>query len=157
MKREISLNVNGKHHTILVDPGTPLLYVLRNSLELNGPKFGCGLEQCGACMVLLDGEAHPSCRITVASVTSRKIVTLEGLEGENGEMHPVKQAFYEEQAAQCGFCLNGMVMATVALLQEHPAPGPAEINSGLDRVLCRCGTHTRIVKAVTTAAKKSSL
>ncbi len=154
MKKEISLHVNGEIQKLTVDPGTPLLYVLRNDLELNGPKFGCGLEQCGACMVLLDGEAQPSCRIPVAGVAAKKIITLEGLKGENGEMHPVKKAFYEEQAAQCGFCLNGMVISTVALLKKHPVPSDAEINSGLDRVLCRCGTHSRIKKALTNAAVK---
>lgn len=154
MKKEISIHINGETQKLNIDPGTPLLYVLRNNLGLNGPKFGCGLQQCGSCMVLLDGEAQPSCRIPVAAVTSKKIITLEGLKEENGELHPVKQAFYEEQAAQCGFCLNGMVISTVALLNAHPVPGDVEINSGLDRVLCRCGTHSRIKKAVINAAAK---
>lgn len=154
MKKEISIHINGETQKLNIDPGTPLLYVLRNNLGLNGPKFGCGLQQCGSCMVLLDGEAQPSCRIPVSAVTSKKIITLEGLKGENGELHPVKQAFYEEQAAQCGFCLNGMVISTVALLSAHPVLGDAEINSGLDRVLCRCGTHSRIKKAVINAAAK---
>lgn len=153
MKARISLRVNGQRHALEVDPATPLLYVLRNELALNGPKFGCGLEQCGACMVLIDGRADPSCRIPVSAVTEASITTLEGLSGVDGELHPVQAAFVEEQAAQCGYCLNGMVMSAVALLEAHPDPDRPAINEGLHRALCRCGTHTRIIRAVQAAAE----
>lgn len=154
MEKDITLHVNGKKHTVLTDPATPLLYVLRNDMELNGPKYGCGIEICGACMVLMDGVAIPSCRIPVESVVDRKITTLEGLTRADGSLHPVQRAFVKEQAAQCGYCLNGMVMSTVALLQNNKKPDEAAIRAGLDRNLCRCGTHTRIIKAVQTAAKE---
>ncbi|MCM4158401.1 (2Fe-2S)-binding protein [Antarcticibacterium flavum] len=156
MKEEITLRVNGKQHTVNVDPATPLLYVLRNNLELNGPKYGCGLQQCGSCMVLLDGESTPSCRLPVSALKDLKIVTLEGLQEDTGKLHPLQEAFYEEQAAQCGFCLNGMLISGVALLEKNKKPGREEILEGLDRVLCRCGTHSRIIKAVETASLKTS-
>ncbi|HSI71200.1 MAG TPA: (2Fe-2S)-binding protein [Gillisia sp.] len=156
MKEKINLKVNGKEHSVEVDPSTPLLYVLRNNLELNGPKYGCGLQQCGSCMVLLNGEATPSCRIPVSAMKDMEIVTLEGLQKETGELHSVQEAFYEEQAAQCGFCLNGMVISTVALLEKNSNPDRGEILEGLERVLCRCGTHSRIIKAVETAGAKIS-
>lgn len=156
MKEKIQLKVNGKEHQVDVDPSTPLLYVLRNNLELNGPKYGCGLQQCGACMVLLDGEATPSCRIPVSAMKKIEIITLEGLQKETENLHPVQEAFYEEQAAQCGFCLNGMVISTVALLEKNSNPDRNEILQGLERVLCRCGTHSRIIKAVQIAGKKTS-
>lgn len=157
MKEEISLRVNGSKKLVRVDPETPLLYVLRGSFELNGPKYGCGLEQCGSCMVLLDGKAMPSCRIPVSGLQGTEIITIEGLVEEDGKLHPAQEAFYEEQAAQCGFCLNGMLISTVSLLRENPEPGGGEINAGLERVLCRCGTHTRIRRAVeATAAKLKS-
>lgn len=153
MKEEVSLKVNGKEHRVKVDPETPLLYVLRNQLALNGPKYGCGLEQCGACMVLMDGKADPSCKIPVADVLDREIITLEGLISENGALHPLQEAFVKEQAAQCGFCLNGMLISGAWLLRENPNPDREAINDKLKRVLCRCGTHTRIIKAIQTAAK----
>lgn len=156
MKEEIILKVNGKEHTIKVDPATPLLYVLRNNLELNGPKYGCGLQQCGSCMVLLNGEATPSCRLPVSSMKNLEIITLEGLRQETGDLHPVQEAFYEEQAAQCGFCLNGMVISTVALLNKNSYPDRGEIQEGLERVLCRCGTQSRVIKAVKSAGTKIS-
>jgi len=140
--------VNGKLHTIQVDPSTPLLYVLRNQLALNGPKYGCGLQQCGACMVLLNGKAEPSCMLPVAAVTNKKIITLEGLVQPDNTLHPVQEAFVHEQAAQCGYCMNGMVISAVALLQENPNPDEAAIRAGLQRALCRCGTQSRIIKAV---------
>ena len=118
MKKWIKLRVNGKEQEVHVDPQTPLLYVLRNQLALNGPKFGCGLSQCGACMVLFDGEANPSCLIAVERAAKMEITTLEGLADENGNLHRVQQAFIDEQAAQCGFCLNGLVMASVGLLNK---------------------------------------
>ncbi|MBU1821411.1 MAG: (2Fe-2S)-binding protein [Bacteroidetes bacterium] len=154
MEKDITLHVNGKKQTVRIDPATPLLYVLRNQLELNGPKYGCGIEICGACMVLMEGVATPSCRIPVESVEGRKITTLEGLTRPDGSLHPVQRAFVKEQAAQCGYCLNGMVIASVALLNENKKPDEAAIRAGLDRNLCRCGTHTRMVKAVQTAAKE---
>lgn len=153
MKNNLILNVNGKERNLSINPETPLLYALRNNLELNGPKFGCGLEQCGACMVLLDGKANPSCRIPVKEVTDKKIVTIEGLADKNGKLHPVQQAFIDEQAAQCGYCLNGVLMNSVSLLNENKNPSEAEIKNGLEKNICRCGTHSRFVRAVKKASK----
>jgi nicotinate dehydrogenase subunit A len=152
MKETVTLKVNGKSHTLKVDPSTPLLYVLRNQLELNGPKYGCGLQQCGACMVLLDGKAQPSCMISAKSAKDHHITTLEGLTGDKKSLHRVQEAFAKEQAAQCGYCLSGMVMSAVSLLNENPHPGDAEIRESLQRNLCRCGSHSRIIKAVKSAA-----
>jgi nicotinate dehydrogenase subunit A len=151
MNTTIQLQVNGKIHLVSVDPSTPLLYVLRNQLQLNGPKYGCGLQQCGACMVLLNGKAEPSCMLPVDAVKNKSIVTLEGLQ-KNNTLHPVQQAFVQEQAAQCGYCMNGMVISAVALLNENPKPDDKAIREGLQRSLCRCGTHTRIIKAVKRAS-----
>jgi len=148
----IALSVNGAKHTIQADPATPLLYVLRNQLALNGPKYGCGLQQCGACMVLLDGKAQPSCMLPVQSVKNSTIITLEGLAGANNTLHPVQEAFVAQQAAQCGYCLNGMVISAVSLLHENPHPDDAAIRAGMQRALCRCGTHARIIRAVQQAA-----
>ncbi|GHB73611.1 (2Fe-2S)-binding protein [Persicitalea jodogahamensis] len=155
MIKDVTLQVNGQTRTVRVDPATPLLYVLRNQLELNGPKYGCGIEVCGSCMVLMDGQAMPSCRIPVEEMTGREIVTLEGLTHSNGTLHPVQSAFVEEQAAQCGYCLNGMVIAAVALLKNNKKPDEAAIREGMDRNLCRCGTHTRMIKAIQRAADAS--
>lgn len=152
METTIQLHVNGKIHTIQVDPATPLLYVLRNQLTLNGPKYGCGLQQCGACMVLLNGKAEPSCMLPVTAVKDKTVITLEGLIQKDDSLHPVQEAFIQEQAAQCGFCLNGMVISAVALLNEHPRPTDEVIRAGLQRALCRCGTQSRIIKAVKLAA-----
>ena len=154
MKESVVLKVNGKSHTLTIDPDTPLLYVLRNQLELNGPKYGCGLQQCGACMVLLDGKAQPSCMISAKSAKVHVITTLEGISEDESSIHPVQQAFVTEQAAQCGYCLNGMVISAVSLLNENPNPGDKEIREGLQRNLCRCGTHSRIIKAVKSAAAR---
>ena len=154
MKESVVLKVNGKSHTLTIDPDTPLLYVLRNQLELNGPKYGCGLQQCGACMVLLDGKAQPSCMITAKSAKVHVITTLEGISEDENSPHPVQEAFVKEQAAQCGYCLNGMVISAVSLLNENPNPGDKEIREGLQRNLCRCGTHSRIIKAVKSAAAR---
>ncbi|WP_224485422.1 (2Fe-2S)-binding protein [Robertkochia aurantiaca] len=151
--KSISLTVNGTSQTLELDPGTPLLYVLREELELNGPKFGCGLQQCGACMVILDGKATPSCVLPVAAAEGKEVVTLEGLAKEDGTLHPVQQAFLDEQAAQCGYCLNGMVMHAVSVLDENPAAGEEEIREALDINICRCGTHSRILKAILKARK----
>ncbi|WP_143960105.1 (2Fe-2S)-binding protein [Litoribacter populi] len=153
MIKEIRLNVNGKEHTLQIDPNTPLLYPLRNELELNGAKYGCGLEQCGSCMVLLDGQAEPSCMRTCGSLEEVEIQTIESLaDGEN--LHPIQQAFIETQAAQCGYCVNGMVISAKALLDQNPDPTDEEIKEALQRVLCRCGTHSRFIKAVKLSSEK---
>ena len=152
MKASLVLNVNGKDRSLRITPETPLLYALRNNLELNGPKFGCGLEQCGACMVLLNGKANPSCRIPVSEVIEKKIVTIEGL-AENGNLHSLQQAFIDEQAAQCGYCLNGVLINSVSLLNEKKNPTAAEIKNGLEKNICRCGTHSRFIKAIKKVSK----
>ena len=144
----ISFYLNGKQVSPDVEPSTPLLYVLRNELELNGPKFGCGLQQCGACMVLLDGTATPSCMLPVAAAEGKEVISLEGLAREDGSLHPVQQAFIDEQAVPCGYCLNGMVIHAVSILDENPNASDAEIRKALDKNICRCGTHSRILKAV---------
>jgi aerobic-type carbon monoxide dehydrogenase small subunit (CoxS/CutS family) len=147
----IRLDVNGSVHAIDADPATPLLYVLRDHLGLNGAKFGCGLGQCGACTVMVDGAAVLSCVVPVSTLPGRKIKTLEGL-GTRENPGPVQRAFIEEQAAQCGFCIPGMIMQAQALLERNPAPSQAEIRRALANNLCRCGTHMRILRAVARAA-----
>ena len=147
MPDEIVLIVNEKSHTVQAEPQTPLLYVLRNELGLTGPQFGCGDETCGACMVLLGGQATPSCKLPVSEVGRSRITTLEGLMAE-GELHPVQRAFLEEQASQCGYCLNGMIITTAALLWKSPHPSDMQIRKALDGNLCRCGTHLRVLRAV---------
>jgi nicotinate dehydrogenase subunit A len=147
----ILLDVNGKKHSLDVTPDTPLLYVLRNDLGLNGPKFGCGLGQCGACTVLMDGTAILSCVMTVAQTAGHRIVTLEGL-GSPEKPHPLQRAFIEEQAAQCGYCSNGMIMKSKELLDRTPNPTEPEIRQALASNLCRCGTHNNIIRAVRRAA-----
>ncbi len=147
MPQSITLNVNGLNHTIAVEPDSMLLYALRDNLSLRGPKFGCGLAQCGACTVLMDGNAVRSCVMPVSAAARSKITTLEGL-GTIAEPHPLQQAFIEEQAAQCGYCINGMIMAAKALLNQKPHPSRDDIIQALDGNLCRCGTHMRIVRAI---------
>jgi len=147
-----TLRVNDRSTTVDVEPDTPLLYVLRNDLELNGPKFGCGLAQCGACTVLVDGKPVRSCVATVASVANGRITTIEGL-GTLERLHPLQRAFIAEQACQCGYCGNGMVMAAKALLDRNPRPSEAQIKAALDGHLCRCASHNRIVRAVQRAAQ----
>jgi nicotinate dehydrogenase subunit A len=147
----IALHVNGEAHEIDADPSTPLLYVLRNELALRGPKFGCGLGQCGACMVHLDGRATFSCVLPIAAVGQRKITTLEGLL-EGGKPNKLQQAFIDEQAAQCGYCISGMVMRAQALLHANPYPTDDEIRKHMRPNLCRCGTHAAIVRAIKRAA-----
>jgi nicotinate dehydrogenase subunit A len=147
----LTLDVNGTRHTLAVDPGTPLLFLLRNDLALNGPKYGCGLGECGACTVLLDGVATRSCVTSARVAEGHAITTLEGL-GTRAAPHPVQQAFIDEQAAQCGYCLNGMIMAATALLAREPDPDLATIRRELQRNLCRCGTHIEIMRAVQRAA-----
>ena len=154
MKNNLKLHINGRDHEINVNPSTPLLYVLRNELKLNGPKFGCGLQQCGACMVLIDGEARPSCRMPIRNLVKSKIITLKGLIGNDGALHPVQKAFVKEQAAQCGYCLNGMVISSVALLEKNKNPSDIEIRQELAINICRCGVHSRVIKAVKTAAQE---
>lgn len=149
----VSIVVNGKAYKLNVNPETPLLYILRNDLGLNGPKFGCGLEQCGACMVLLNGKSAPSCRLAVKSVQNVKITTLEGLVDENNNLNKVQQAFVDEQAAQCGYCLNGLVINSVSLLNDNPNPSEDEIKEQLHRNICRCGVHSRVIKAVKKASE----
>jgi nicotinate dehydrogenase subunit A len=150
----ISLEVNGKKHTVDVGSDTPLLYVLRNDLGMNGPKFGCGLGQCGACTVIMDGTAILSCVTPVEEAAGRKILTLEGL-GSVEKPHPIQKAFIEEQAAQCGYCINGMIMTSKALLDRTSNPTEQQIRQALEPVLCRCGTHMGIVRAVQRAAKET--
>ncbi len=147
----VTLSVNGIARTLDVDPETPLLYVLRDTLALHGPKFGCGLGQCGACTVLVDGKAARSCAVAVSAVAGRKVTTLEGL-GSSAKPHPIQKAFIEEQAAQCGYCINGMIMTSKALLDRTPNPSEREIRRALADNLCRCGTHQRIIDAVKRAA-----
>lgn len=148
----LALRVNGATHLVGAAADTPLLYLLRNDLALNGPKFGCGLGECGACTVLLDGVPTRSCVTTAKVALGREITTLEGL-GTRAALHPVQQAFIEEQAAQCGYCLNGMIMTAKALLDRDPNPGVETIRRELSRNLCRCGTHVEIVRAVQRAAQ----
>jgi nicotinate dehydrogenase subunit A len=148
----ISLNVNGKTHRVDADPATPLLYVLRDHLQLNGAKFGCGLGQCGACTVMVDGRAVMSCLTPIAALQGRKVKTVEGL-GTAENPGAMQRAFIEEQAAQCGYCIPGMMMRAQALLEANPAPSRAEIRRHLNANLCRCGTHMRIVRAVERAAQ----
>jgi nicotinate dehydrogenase subunit A len=151
--KTFSLNINGKKHTVSTEEDTPLLYVLRNQLSLNGPKFGCGMQQCGACMVLIDGKAEFSCMMPASALQQRSIITLEGLAKPDGKLHPVQQSFLDEQAAQCGYCLNGMVISAVGLLNTTPQPDEAAIKRGMQRVLCRCGSQARVIKAVKRAAR----
>src|SRR5262245_31169202 len=143
----IVLTVNGKTHTVQATLDTPLLYVLRNELGLTGPQFGCGEETCGACMVLIGNQAKPSCKLPVSEVRQSRITTLEGLI-KDGQLHPVQQAFIDEQATQCGYCLNGMIITTAALLWKTPHPSDDQIRKALDGNLCRCGSHLRILRAV---------
>jgi nicotinate dehydrogenase subunit A len=143
--------VNGVAHTLHTDPLTPLLYILRNDLELNGPKYGCGLGECGACAVLIDGKLARSCTVVMAGVAGREVTTLEGL-GSAGDLGLVQAAFVAEQGAQCGYCLNGMIVTAHALLAKTPAPTAAQIADALKFNLCRCGTHVEIARAVARAA-----
>jgi len=147
----ISLNVNGRERSVTAEPDTPLLYVLRNDLELNGAKFGCGLAQCGACTVLVEGKPTRSCVTEIGSIAGAKITTIEGL-GTIDKPDALQRAFIAEQAAQCGYCSNGMIMAAKALLDANPRPSEQDVRAGLDGNLCRCGTHNRIIAAVLRAA-----
>ena len=148
----MELTVDGRKHVIDADADMPLLYALRDDLGLKNPRFGCGLAQCGACTVLVDGEPTRSCSIPVSSVTGHKITTLAGIE-KDGKPHKVQQAFIDEQVPQCGYCLNGWVMTSVALLEKTPKPNDAQIRDALTGLKCRCGTHVAILRAVKRAAE----
>jgi nicotinate dehydrogenase subunit A len=150
---KFTLRVNGERRTVAVEPDTPLLYVLRNDLELNGPKFGCGLALCGACSVLVDGKEVRSCVTPVSAAAKGPITTIEGL-GGGEKLHPLQRAFIDEQACQCGFCGSGMVMAAKALLDRNPSPTNQDVRQALNSHLCRCASHNRIVRAVQRAAKE---
>ena len=153
MAKNIQLTVNGKSHDLRVDdPQMPLLYALRNDLDLHGPRFGCGLAQCGACTVHVDGKSVRSCRFPVSAAAGKKVVTLEGL-GTPQRPHPLQQAFIQEQAVQCGYCINGMIMEAAALLAANKRPSEDQIRQALAGNLCRCGTHTRIIQAVKRASE----
>jgi aerobic-type carbon monoxide dehydrogenase small subunit (CoxS/CutS family) len=149
----VSLRVNGKTHEVDIDPSTPLLYVLRNDLGLQGPRFGCGLGQCGTCIVIVDGVARRSC-ITPTSRARGEITTLEGL-SKNGELDPLQQAWIDEQVPQCGYCQNGQILTARALLDRNPNPTDAEIREGMEGVLCRCMTYYRIQAAIKRAAREA--
>jgi nicotinate dehydrogenase subunit A len=155
MPQNYSLRVNGATREVSVEPDTPLLYILRNDLELNGPRFGCGLAQCGACTVLIDGRPTRSCVTAMSSLGAKSVTTLEGL-GPKDRLHPLQKAFIEEQAAQCGYCTNGMIMTAKALLDKSPRPTEAQIKKALAANLCRCGTHNRVVRAVLRASREAA-
>ncbi len=151
----LMITVNGHSHDVTATPETPLLYVLRNEMELNAPKFGCGLSQCGACTVLVAGEAIRSCIYPVSDVAGKQVTTLEGL-GTEDHLHPLQQAFIDEQAAQCGYCISGMIMTAEAFLRTTPSPDEAAIRQAMATNLCRCGTHVRIIRAIARAAGTAS-
>ena len=150
----ITLTVNGRAHTVDVDPATPLLYVLSDDLELRGPKFGCGLGQCGACTVIVRGRAVRSCVIPAGTLNGADVTTLEGL-GSVEQPHPIQQTFIDEQAAQCGFCLNGVILTAKAFVDQTPRPTDAQIQQAMSTVLCRCFAHTRMLRAIKRYAEKA--
>jgi nicotinate dehydrogenase subunit A len=149
----IAITVNGRQHRVEAAPDTPLLYVLRNELHLYAAKFGCGLAQCGSCKVLVDGQAVPSCTYPAGEAVGKQVVTLEGLGSAEG-LHPLQQAFLDEQAAQCGYCIPGMIVAAAALLDQNPNPDETAIREALAGNLCRCGVHGRILRAIARVAEK---
>jgi nicotinate dehydrogenase subunit A len=152
LTQTIELSVNGACRAVTADPGTPLIYVLRNDLKLKGTRFGCGTGLCGCCTVLLDGRAIQSCNTPVSAVEDREVTTIEGL-GGTAALHPLQQALVDEQAGQCGYCLTGVVMGAAALLSRNPAPTEAQIRSELDLHLCRCGAYDRILRAIRRASE----
>ncbi len=154
MPERFRLRVNGRDHEVEAEPNTPLLYILRNDLQLKGTRFGCGAGQCGACTVLFDGNAVQSCDTPLWSAEGHEVTTIEGL-GTQASPHPLQQAFIDEQAVQCGYCINGIIMSAAALLAKKPEPTDDEIVAALDRNLCRCGTHVRILRAIRRAAEAS--
>jgi nicotinate dehydrogenase subunit A len=145
--KQITLKVNGRRHTVTVDPDTPLLFVLNDDLELRGPRFGCGMAQCGACTVIMRGKAARSCVMPISAVGEAEVTTLEGL-GTPEHPHPIQQAFIEEGAAQCGFCLSGVILTAKAVLDGKPEASDQEIREALGGILCRCFTHTRMLRAI---------
>jgi len=149
---QVTLSINGELRRLTIDPATPLIFALRNDLKLVGAKLGCGLEQCGSCLVLVDGKPVFSCTATIADVLHGNIETVEGL-ADGDELHPIQQAFIEHNAAQCGYCTAGIIMRTRSLLRDNPDPSREEINAALDGHLCRCGAHPRILRAVRRAAE----
>ena len=151
--RTLQLQVNGSLHAVRADAATPLLYLLRNDLNLRAAHFGCGLDQCGSCHVLVDGKSVASCTTEAGHTEGKTITTLEGLMGPGGQLHPLQQAVLDEQAAQCGYCLSGMLVSAAALLNQNTDPSDAEIRGALDKHLCRCGSHNRFVRAVQKAAQ----
>ena len=151
----VTINVNGTPRVVEADSETPLLYVLRNDLKLKGARYGCGAGQCGACMVIVDGRPVQSCDIPVSAVAGKSITTIEGI-GREGGLHPLQQAFIQEQAAQCGYCIAGIIMAAKALLDANPRPSDEEIKTALARNLCRCGTHQRILRAIRRAVETTA-
>jgi nicotinate dehydrogenase subunit A len=151
----VVLKVNGRTHSLDVDPATPLLYVLSDDLDLKGPKFGCGLGQCGACTVIVKGQAVRSCQTPVRSVAGSEITTLEGL-GTPENPHPLQRAFVQEQAAQCGFCLSGVMLTAKALLDRNPKASDADVRKGMTGILCRCASHTRMLNAIRRYANEAT-
>ena len=165
MAKKLGITVNGRKHSVDSSPDTPLLYVLTNELELRGPRFGCGLAQCGSCSVLVDGVERRSCVTPLSAVEGKRVTTLEGLPqwyaegrkiGSAAELHPVQQAMLDEQAPQCGYCYNGMIVKAAELLAKNPSPTDAEIRSAMNGHLCRCGTYPRILAAIKRAARVMS-
>jgi nicotinate dehydrogenase subunit A len=152
MPETFTLRVNGHAHEVRAEPDTPLLYVLRNDLKLKAARFGCGEGQCGACRVLMDGNSITSCDTPLWSVAGREITTIEGI-GAEGRLHPLQQAFIDEQAVQCGYCIDGIIISALALLRRQKNPSDEQIAAALERNLCRCGTHVRILRAIRAAAK----
>ena len=148
---QYKIHVNGAFHDVQTESDTPILYVLRNDLALNGPKYGCGVAQCGACTILVDGRATRSCVTPISAIGKKKMTTLEGL-GNTDHLDPLQKAFLDEQAAQCGYCSNGMIITAKALLNKNPHPSETEIRQALNAHLCRCGTHNRVIRAVQRAA-----
>ncbi|MGB7540395.1 MAG: (2Fe-2S)-binding protein [Burkholderiales bacterium] len=155
MTEQYRLSVNGAEREVVAGSDTPLLYALRNDLQLKGARFGCGSGQCGACFVLMDGHAVPACDTPLWSAVGKEIITIEGLSA-NGKLHPLQQAFITEQAAQCGYCTSGILISAAALLRINPRPTEAEVRAALDRNLCRCGSHNRVVRAVLRAAAEAA-
>jgi nicotinate dehydrogenase subunit A len=147
----VNVNINGRVHAVTADENTPLLYVVRNDCDLKGTRFGCGAAQCGSCHVLVDGVSVPSCDTPLWSVEGKAVITVEGL-SPAGELSALQQAFIDEQAAQCGYCISGMLISATELLQNTPQPTEADVRTALDKHLCRCGSHNRIVRAVLRAA-----
>jgi nicotinate dehydrogenase subunit A len=155
MNVTLNLNINGATRTVQADENTPLLYVLRNDCDLKGTRFGCGAAQCGSCHVLIDGVSVPSCDTPVWSAAGKAVVTVEGL-GQDGQLGTLQQAFVDEQAAQCGYCISGMLISAAELLHRNPQPTEADVRMALDKHLCRCGSHNRIVRAVLRASSSST-